>query len=67
MLTLAPWLLAMAVLLALSAFFSASEAALFSLRVSEQTDSIHPNGLLGSGCLRDSSNVVHGRPHCLTR
>ena len=37
MLTLAPWLLAMAVLLALSAFFSASEASLFSLRVSEQT------------------------------
>ncbi len=37
MLTLAPWLLAMAVLLALSAFFSASEAALFSLRISEQT------------------------------
>jgi putative hemolysin len=36
-LTLAPWLLAMAVLLALSAFFSASEAALFSLRISEQT------------------------------
>ena len=37
MLTLAPWLIAMAVLLALSAFFSASEAALFSLRISEQT------------------------------
>ena len=36
MLGLTPWLIAMVVLLALSAFFSASEAALFSLRTSER-------------------------------
>lgn len=36
MLTILPWLIAMAVLIACSAFFSASEAALFSLRPADR-------------------------------
>ncbi|MCO6459123.1 MAG: DUF21 domain-containing protein [Pirellulaceae bacterium] len=55
-----PWLLAMLVLIGLSAFFSASEAALFSLRWTDRRilDSGRPGQQVAAGLLRDPERLL---------